>query len=150
MAILIIVAVVASGVTLPGLESNPSFRSETGRLTVLLKDAPVDVDELWINITALEVHKTGDGDGEWIPIDISDAIELTNLLGKNRDYLEFDLLLYQDKEVLVLAEADVYEGSYNKIRMKVRDAQAYYWVDEDGEPLVLDPDTGYPAKPRRY
>ena len=56
VGITIIVAVFASGITIPGLENNPSLGSEQGRLTVLLKDAPVAVDELWINMTGLEVH----------------------------------------------------------------------------------------------
>ena len=140
IAIIIIVAVFASGIQLPGIEV------ETGQLNILLKDAPVDVDELWINMTGLEVHKVGDEEGEWIPIDISDAIE-KSAPGEELDYLQFDLLLYQDKEVLILAEADVYAGTYNKIRMTVMGAEAWYYVDEFGNPLEINPDTGKPTNP---
>ena len=140
VAIIIIVAVFASGIQLPGIEV------ETGKLNIFLKDAPVEVDELWINMTALEVHKVGDGEGEWITIDISDAIE-ESAPGDERDYLEFDLLMYQGEEVLVLAEADVYAGSYNKIRMTVTGAEAWYWVDEEGTPLTLNAEGTYPLNP---
>ena len=33
------------------------------------------MNEIWINMTGIEVHKVSDGEGEWITIDISDAIE---------------------------------------------------------------------------
>ena len=65
VAITIIVAVFASGITLP------SQKVRTGRLTVLLMDAPVDLYQLNVTITDLEVHKVGqedDEDGEWIPL----------------------------------------------------------------------------------
>ena len=64
VAITIIVAVFASGVKLPGLENNPSLGSEQGRLIVLLKDAPVELDRLMITISDLEVHKIGTGEGD--------------------------------------------------------------------------------------
>jgi len=142
VAITIIVAVFASGITLPSQEDR------TGRLTVLLKDAPVEVDELWIKMTGLEVHKVGEGEGQWISIDISDAIEEATEEGEDpKDYLLFDLLLYQgDEDVLILAEADVYAGTYNKIRMSVVGAEAWYWVDAEGNELGLD-ETGYPIDP---
>ena len=142
VAITIIVAVFASGITLPSQEDR------TGRLTVLLKDAPVEVDELWIKMTGLEVHKVGEGEGQWISIDISDAIEEATEEGEDpKDYLLFDLLLYQgDEDVLILAEADVYAGTYNKIRMSVVGAEAWYWVDAEGNELELD-ETGYPIDP---
>ncbi len=57
VAVIIIVAVFASGIQLP------STKIETDRLTVLLKDAPVELDELWINITDLGVHRVDGEDG---------------------------------------------------------------------------------------
>ena len=74
LAVIIIVAVFASGIQLPSIEV-PGIEVETGKLNILLKDAPVEVDELWIKMTGLEVHKVGEGEGQWISIDISDAIE---------------------------------------------------------------------------
>jgi len=126
VAITIIVAVFASGIQLP------STKIETGRLTVLLKDAPVDVDELWITVTDLEVHKVGEDDGEWIPIDFSVYY----------NELTFDLLEYQDEngKVLELADVEIAEGTYNKIRMNVTKAWAWYYLefDENGDPVDVD------------
>jgi len=121
IAITIIVAVISSGIQLP------STKNETGRLTVLLKDAPVEVDELWITVTGLEVHRVGDDDGGWLPIDFS---TLT-------DELTFNLLEYQDEKVLDLADVEIAVGTYNKIRMNVTEAEAWYYleVDENGAPI---------------
>jgi len=127
-AITIIGAVFVSGIQLPGIQA------QTGKLNIYLKDAPVEVDALWINITALEVHKTGDADGkgEWIQIDISNTFE------PEQDYLEFDLLKYQDQAVLELAQAEAYTGTYNKIRVTVTGAETWSWDEEDEELEVYD------------
>jgi len=132
-AITIISAVFVSGIQLPGIQA------QTGKLNIYLKDAPVEVDALWINITALEVHKTGDADGkgEWIQIDISNTFE------PEQDYLEFDLLKYQDQAVLELAQAEAYTGTYNKIRVTVTGAETWSW-DEEDEELEVDDDL-YPV-----
>jgi hypothetical protein len=127
-AITIIGAVFVSGIQLPGIQA------QTGKLNIYLKDAPVEVDALWINITALEVHKTGDADGkgDWIQIDISNTFE------PEQDYLEFDLLKYQDQAVLELAQAEAYTGTYNKIRVTVTGAETWSWDEEDEEFEVDD------------
>jgi hypothetical protein len=66
VAITIIVAVFASGITLPSQES------AKGRLTLLLIDGPVDLEELMITLTGLEVHKVDgiedDDNAGWIPL----------------------------------------------------------------------------------
>ncbi len=118
VAITIIVAVFASGITLPSQEVR------TGRLTVLLTDAPVDLDKLDITITALEVHKVGqdDEDGKWITLMEVDAIT-------------FDLLEYQNGKSLELVSVLIDAGTYNKIRMNVSEAKAYY---KDGPEEAID------------
>ena len=138
--ILIIVAVFASGVTFPGVENNSQLGSNQGRLTILLMDAPVEADELWITISGISVHKVGseqdqteaeidEENGGWIDIDLSGATE---------EDLTFDLLKYQMGEensvVLKVAEGDTATGTYNKIRLNVTQATAkYYGHDESGE-----------------
>ena len=84
-------------------------------------------------MTQLEVHKA-DGDGEWIGIDISDTF------AEGKDYLEFDLLKYRNETVLELADASVITGTYNKIRLTVTGAEAWYW----NETVPVDDVTGYP------
>ena len=124
VAITIIVAVFASGITLPSQEVR------TGRLIVLLIDAPVELDRLEITITDLEVHQV-EPEGMWIP-----------LLEENDYPITFDLLDYQDGASLNLASVDIETGTYNKIRMCVSDATAYYTAEEDdpGVQLNVPPD----------
>lgn len=117
VAITIIVAVFAAGIQLP------STKIETGRLTVLLKDAPVELEELWINITDLGVHRVDGEDGGWITLDFSGEA----------DFLYFNLLEYQDNKVLDLASVEIATGTYNKIRMTITEAEAVYKDTEDGK-----------------
>ncbi len=123
VGILIIVAVVASGVTLPSLENIPSLGNEQGRLTVLLKDAPIDLDSLMITITDLEIHKIGTGEGnggEWIDLMPEDEGNDPDPIGP------FDLLTLQGENTLTMFDGLLFEGTYNKIRMYVSEAIAYY------------------------
>ena len=119
VAITIIVAVFASGITLPRQEI------KTGRLTVLLIDAPVELDRLVINITSLEVHQV-EPEGMWIP-----------LLEENDYPITFDLLVYQYGASLNLLSVDIEIGTYNKIRMYVSNATAYYTAEEDDPGVQL-------------
>lgn len=111
VAITIIVAVFASGITFPNQEI------KTGKLIVLLKDAPVDLNTLDITLTDLEVHKVGTGDGE-------EAIEGEWIYLRENDPMTFNLLDYQDENLLSLATAEIDPGKYNKIRMYVSEAYA--------------------------
>lgn len=118
VAITIIVAVFAAGIQLP------STKIETGRLTVLLKDDPVELAELWINITDLGVHRVDGEDGGWITLDFSGEA----------DFLYFDLLEYQNGAMLDLASVEIVTGTYNKIRMTIENANA---IKTDGD--IIDP-----------
>jgi hypothetical protein len=122
VAITIIVAVFAAGITLPSQEVR------TGRLTVLLTDAPVDLEKLMITITDLEVHQVDEEEGEWITL-IED------------DEITFDLLEYQERKTLNLASVEIAAATYNKIRLYIFEAEAYYTKDpETGIPLNVPPD----------
>jgi len=122
-AITIIVAVFAAGIQLP------STKIETGRLTVLLKDDPVELAELWINITDLGVHRVDGEDGGWITLDFSDEA----------DFLYFDLLEYQDDKVLDLTSVEIATGTYNKIRMTIENANAIKTNGDIIDPLEVPP-----------
>jgi hypothetical protein len=128
VALTIIGAILISGIQLPG------FQDKTGKLSIYLKDAPVEVNALWINMTELEVHKA-DGEGEWITINITDTFE------EGEDWLEFDLLKYQNETVLELANASVITGTYDKLRLTVTGAEAWYW----NETATINEETGYPV-----
>lgn len=122
-AITIIVAVFAAGIQLP------STKIETGRLTVLLKDDPVELAELWINITDLGVHRVDGEDGGWITLDFSGEA----------DFLYFDLLEYQNDKVLDLASVEIATGTYNKIRMTIENANAIKTNGDIIDPLKVPP-----------
>jgi len=126
IATFIIAAVFASGIQLPTNTETPSqgIHSDMGCLTVLLKDAPAEVDELWITITDLAVHRVGndESEGGWVPVDFTTAVGST---------LTFDLLRYQDGETLELSEVELEVGNYSKIRMSVLEATATYYGEED-------------------
>jgi hypothetical protein len=116
LAVTIIVAVFASGISFPNQE-----KVEVGRLMVLLKDAPVPIDKLWINMTGLEIHKAGEGEepGEWIS------------LWEEGQGILFDLLEYQGNETLKLTDVPIDFGNYTKIRMNVTEAWKNYVLPEN-------------------
>ena len=158
-AIAIIALVVASGITLPTSENNQStfdnpknLAINQGKLTILLMDAPVQVDELWINVTGVEVHKTTnqseieeqnqeDNDG-WVSIDLS---------GADPNQLVFDLLKYrlenegENNILLNLASGETAEGTYNKIRIQINNATARYYLRDENGDVVTDTQTGDPV-----
>jgi hypothetical protein len=126
VSIVIIVVVFASGITLPSQEF------KTGNLIVLLKDAPVDLNELWITITDLEVHRVETGEGE-------EAIEGDWTCLRENDPITFNLLEYQDQNVLSLASGEIDLGMYNKIRMNVTEAEANYKDDDRPDEILKVP-----------
>lgn len=132
IAAVIIVAVFASGIQLPTNNEDPSggIHSDMGRLTVLLKDAPAKVDELWVTITDLAVNRVGDNEtqGGWISVNFSTTEEPT---------LTFDLLKYQDGETLELTDVELEVGNYTKIRMNVLEANATYYSGTEGEDEIV-------------
>jgi len=125
IAITIIVAVFASGITLPSQETNsgitlPSQETKTGILTVLLTDAPVELESLVLTISKLEVHRVA-GDEE------TDEGVWEQLIDEEDNPITFDLLQYQEGNTLLLVSKSITGGKYNKIRMYLSDdALAYY------------------------
>jgi hypothetical protein len=159
LALTIIALVFASGITLPSSENNQSTFENTknlatnqGKLTILLMDAPVQVDELWINVTGVEVHKTTtqsetedqnqENDNGWISIDLS---------GADPNELVFDLLKYRlenegDNNILLnLASGETAEGTYNKIRIQINNATARYYLRDENGDIVTDTQTANPV-----
>jgi hypothetical protein len=136
IAAVIIVAVFASGIQLPNTQP-PIAHLGKGQLTVLLKDAPVEVDELWITITELEVQKSGE-DAGWIPIDFLQA----------QDNVTFNLLEYQEGKTLNLSDVEISTGNYTKIRMNVTRAEAWYYTEnntETQEPTITKDELKVPS-----
>ena len=125
VAITIIVAVFASGITFPTEQgiTGRETQVQTGILNVFLIDAPVELNHLNITITDLEVHKAGEEgeEGKWITL-VEDGVP---------EIPEFDLLYYQDGRKLHLASEQIEIGNYTKIRMYISSAVANFTDDPD-------------------
>ena len=123
VAVLIIAGVMMSGLKLPGFYNK-------GTLVIKLTDAPVDLSNLYVNITSLEVHKAEHGaeEGEWIPLEFVPAgtkwvyVDILSLQNVSRD----------------LSVTDVLPGDYTKIRMDVSAAKANY-TDGHMEDVIVPP-----------
>jgi hypothetical protein len=114
-AIIIIASIFASGIELPDQLTKPTT---LGTLTVSIKDAPVDLQELWITINGIYILSPQDD--KWI--------ELTLDAGQS---VEFDLLTLKDTS-LQLSQDTIPAGDYSKIRLDVTSAIATY-TDQKGE-----------------
>ncbi len=119
-AIIIIGAIFASGIQIPSGSNNPwqsGNPTASGTLTVSIKDAPVDLKELWLTVDSLYVQSAQDD--KWVEL-ILDA----NLP------VEFDLLTLKDTS-LQLSQDAISAGDYSKIRLGVTSAIATY-IDNKG------------------
>jgi hypothetical protein len=92
-----------------------------GMLRVFLTDKPVDLNEVWVTITDIEVHKTG---GAWI-----------HFAGSNDS---IDLLTLEGKQALLEA-ATLEEGKYTGIRFFVSEGHI---IDTEGERCELKVPSG--------
>lgn len=81
-----------------------------GLLIISVKDAPVELNELWLNISAVQVHREGGGNETWKDIPVV-ATEPFNLL-----------LLQNVSKVLAAGELPV--GNYTEIRFHIVNAWA--------------------------
>ena len=107
VAITIILAVFASGITLP------TVKSKTGTLTVLLTDAPANLTRLDVTISDLSALNVDDPEENWIPLPFVEGT-------KN---VTFDLLALYNV-TMELSTVDIPIGNYTKLRMGILDANA--------------------------
>jgi len=80
-----------------------------GLLIIRVKDAPAELNELWLNISAVRVHREGWGNETWKEIPV-----VTEL---------FDLLLLRNVST-VLAAGELPVGNYTEIRFRIVNAWA--------------------------
>ena len=83
-----------------------------GNLVLSLTDQPVELSEVWVTITNIEVHKTG---GAWISFDSSEE--------------SVDLLTLENREQ-VLQSAPLEDGKYTGIRLEISEGHI---IDAEGE-----------------
>ena len=112
---------IVSLIFLFGCSDDSSVSSRNGMLKLFLTDQPVDLKEVWVTITSIEVHKTGEA---WISFDASgDTV---------------DLLTLQNREQL-LQSAPLEEGKYTGIRLLVSEGHI---IDADDEHCELKVPSG--------
>jgi hypothetical protein len=113
VAITIILAVFASGIQLP------TVKAQTGTLTVLLTDAPTDLEHLNITISSLSALNVDDSEENWVEL---------NFVG-DKESVYFDLLALYNV-TMELSSQEIPVGNYTKLRMKIETANA---TKTDGE-----------------
>jgi hypothetical protein len=118
-ASLIIVLIFASGLQIPlGSNNQGQTDSNTGTVMVSIKDAPVDLKELWIGVDSLYVQSAEDD--KWVELTLDPNLPVS-----------FDLLRLQDTSIQ-LSQDTISVGTYSKIRIGVTEATATY-TDNKGE-----------------
>jgi hypothetical protein len=124
-AIIIIGAIFASGIQIPLGSSSQG----AGTLTVSIKDAPVDLKELWITVDSLYLQSVQDDKWTELTLDANQPVT-------------FDLLTLKDSSLL-LSQDRISAGDYSKIRIGVTSAIATYidnkGVSHTGEELKVPP-----------
>jgi len=113
IAALIIAGVAVSSVVIPSL-TFPGFASNTGKLTIWLTDAPVELRHLNITIDSVSAQRVENGNEVW---------ENLTLVGGEPIY--FDLLALQNVTEK-LADTTLPSGNYTMIKMHVKTINATY------------------------
>ena len=115
--VLIAVLIVASFVWIGYL---PTVHA-TGQLVVKIRDAPSDLEELWLTIDTVRVHRKGGGNTTWYNVSVMQTDP-------------FDLLSLTDFSI-VLAVQELSVGNYTEIRFHIVDANAT--IDGASAPLNI-------------
>lgn len=99
-------------------------------LVIKVKDAPATLNELFLKIDEVQVHREGEGKETWIDVTVV-ATEPFNLM----ELTEIDV-------ATVLAAEDLPVGNYTEIRLHVTGANAT--IDGTPDiPLTIRPETGW-------
>jgi hypothetical protein len=126
VAVLVIAGIVTSGINFPSLRL-PSIVSERGTLVIKLTDAPVDLENLFVNISRLEAHRVGDGE-TWIDLSFVD--------GTSWVYVD---ILALENVTMDLSITEISPGNYTKLRMFVTSANATFTNGDPPEELIVPP-----------
>ncbi len=113
IAVLIISGVLQAGVVPP---LTPPPTEEKGFLVIKITDAPVALQELWLKIDEVKVHRKGYGNETWTNITVIETEP-------------FNLLSLQNVS-LILAAGELPVGNYTEIRFHIVDA----WANTTQEP----------------
>jgi hypothetical protein len=127
-AAIIIAAIFTSGIQLPmnqstGDQNTTPLTSNMGTLRVLVTDAPADLDSLDVTIDEIEIN----GNGGWMPLALDQ-------IGP------FNLLDLENGVSLEVSSTPISAGTYNKVRLHFKEANAYF--DNAEEPVKLTVPSG--------
>ena len=110
--------------------SDPTSPS-TGRVNVLLTDAPIDLSTVnSVNVTLDKIILFGSGD----MVDDADGMDMDRPAVEDGEGLMLDLLDFQNGETIVIATLDVTPGTFQKVRMYVREASLS--MDDPADPMA--------------
>ena len=124
VAILVIAGIVTSGINFPSLRL-PSIVSERGTLVIKLTDAPVDLENLFVNISRLEAQRVEDGE-TWMDLSFVD--------GTSWVYVD---ILALENVTMDLSITEISPGNYTKLRMFVTSANATFTNGDPPEELIV-------------
>jgi hypothetical protein len=112
-----------------GCSSSDVTTPSTGGVRVLLTDAPIDLSTVSaVNVTLQETILVGNGnDAEAEPLEMRMHSVVTG------EGLTLNLLDFQNGRTVVIADLEVPEGSYQKLRMRITAAELVMDDDEDPE-----------------
>ncbi len=125
VAILIIAGIVTSSLHFPSLRLPDSF-SNKGTLINKLTDAPIDLEDLYVNISSIGAQKIIENNEEWIPLSFVEE--------KSWVYVD---ILELENVTMDLSITDISPGNYTKLRIKITSAQATYKNGDSPEELIV-------------
>lgn len=96
----------------------------TGRLVVKIKDAPAALEQLWLTVDAVKVHREGGGNETWYEVSVVET-------------KPFDLLSLTNVSI-VLAVDELLVGNYTEVRFHIVDANAT--INGNSTPLSITTD----------
>jgi len=125
-AFLILIALVVGA----GCSDNPTSPS-TGRVSVLLTDAPIDLSTVnAVNVTLDRVILFGDSGME----SDGDGMEMDRPTVQDGEGLMLNLLDFQGGQMVTIATLEVPAGHYQKVRMYIREASLD--MDDPSDPTI--------------
>ncbi|NOX38303.1 MAG: DUF4382 domain-containing protein [Calditrichaeota bacterium] len=88
-----------------GCSSNTDSVESSGTLNIYLTDAPADYESVTITFSEISAHI----DGQWISI-------------RNEEPITVDLLQWNNGKSIIIGTAEIPEGHYTQIRLKIEEA----------------------------
>jgi hypothetical protein len=127
VAILIIASIITSSMYFPGLRL-PDFFSDKGTLVIKLTDAPVNLQNLYVNISGLGAIKVLDDTEKLVPLSFVNG----------KSWVHVDILALQNV-TMDLSITEIPSGNYTKLRMNITSAYAVYGNATPPVELIVPP-----------